>query len=719
MRCPHCSGPSLHQQTARHHVQVDVCSDCHGLWLDRGKIYEFTDQPRALEEQLDRGLRNRRPSAHTCPRCDVPLERGQLPDRDATVEQCPQCGGLWFEASQLEHAVASGPTRLDLEVPEELAPVEELVAENDPEAHEKARERLRDVAAGMLALPNLFLRSALLLFTLYGLVALVLIGLVEFGHFLSPTAALIIGVVIAALQFALGPWIMDLSLRWFYKFSWAHPDDLPDHLRTFVSRVCEEHKMRFPSFGILHDGAPQAFTYGHHPSNARVVISEGILNLLEPAEVEAVVAHELGHARNWDMALMTLANLVPLLLYYLYRVALRFGGNRNSKGYTIAVAVGAYVLYVVSEYLVLWFSRTREYYADRFSGQVTNNPNALASALVKIAYGLAAQGPQKKPEGGKTKKGKKKKEEFRFEPAGALRALNIFDRTAAVGMVMASSVGRTTDPRHPDVENIKSAMQWDLWNPWARWYELNSTHPLVANRLMYLTDQAAHQGQEPLVIFDRKKPESYWDDFLVDVCMMLLPWFALLLGVAGTAAVWLVAFHGGAGAAAGITWIVGAGAALALAGIGSLVKTNFVYRRDFFPHLSVAALMHKVKVSAVRPVPATLTGTVIGKGVPGLVWSEDFVIQDRTGILFLDYRQPLAIWDFLFGLLRAGKYQGKEIRVSGWFRRAPVPYLEVNRIEVTDDSLPPRNCYSRHARQAVGVVLVVLGVAVALLPLIL
>src|SRR5262249_55623669 len=147
------------------------------------------------------------------------------------------------------------------------------------------------------------------------------------------------------------------------------------------------------------------------------------------------------------------------------------------------------------------------------------------------------------------------------------------------------------------------------------------------------------------------------------------------------------------------------------------VKTNFVYRRDFFPYLSVAALLHKVKVSAVRPVPATLTGTVIGKGVPGLIWSEDFVLQDRTGILFLDYKQPLAVWDFLFGLLRAGSYQGKEVRVSGWFRRAPVSYLEVNHIETADDSLPPRSCYSLHARIAVGVVLLVAGVALAALPL--
>jgi len=124
--------------------------------------------------------------------------------------------------------------------------------------------------------------------------------------------------------------------------------------------------------------------------------------------------------------------------------------------------------------------------------------------------------------------------------------------------------------------------------------------------------------------------------------------------------------------------------------------------------LSVAALLHKVKVSAVRPVPVKLTGTIIGKGAPGLVWSEDFVLKDRTGILFIDYRQPFAIWNFLFGLFRAGQYQGKEVRVTGWFRRSPVHYLELNRLEVLDGSLPARRCYTYHARLLLGGLAVVL-----------
>jgi Zn-dependent protease with chaperone function/Zn-finger nucleic acid-binding protein len=708
MRCPHCDQPTLGEQQTRQTVVLDVCSRCQGVWLDRGVIYEFSDQPQALEAALSKGLRDRTTTQHRCPRCETMLERGRLPDRDAEVEQCPTCGGLWMSAHELERAVG-GADRVGLELPEP-AGHEELIAEPDPEARARAQSRLQEISAGLLALPNLLLRSVLTLGLLYGLIVLVLISAVLFAH-LSATAALVIGVAIAVGQYAFGPWITDLSLRWVYKFRWVQPDELPEHLEAFVERVCKQERMKFPSFGIIDDGAPAAFTYGHVPANARVVISRGILELLEPEEVEAVVAHELGHIHNWDFVLMTLANLVPLLLFYIYQIGIRLGGGRDKgKDYSWAVVVGAYVLYVVSEYMVLWFSRTREYFADRFSGRVTNNPNALAMALVKIAYGLAAQAPKEAP--AEEGKGKKKKEAVAEQsPEGAFRMLNIFDKKAAVGLVMASSVGRDGgDAKHPDVENVKSAMQWDLWNPWAKWYQLNSTHPLVANRLMYLTDQAAHLGQEPMVVFDRRKPESYWDDFFVDVFMMLLPWLCLLLGAGAMVGAWALQGFDGNPA----RWLLAvAGLGGGAAGLGSLLKTNFSYRRDFFPHLSVAALMHKVKVSAVRPVPATLSGKIIGKGVPGLIWSKDFILRDQTGILFMDYQQPLAIWNFLFGLLKAGQYQGKEVRISGWFRRAPVPYLEVYRIETLDNSMKPRRCYSLHARLIVAGIMLAAGAFLA------
>ena len=601
------------------------------------------------------------------------------------------------------------------------APIDPLAAEHNENAH----LRLQDLASGMLPLPNLWLRSAGLIVLLYGFLGLILLALAEVGV-LPVSVAVAIGMGIIILQFALGPWMMDLALRWIYKFSWVSVEQLPPHLRDFVTRVAAEQKMKVPSFGIIHDGAPNAFTYGHHPSNMRIVITQGILDLLEPEEVEGVVAHEIGHGKNWDMLLMTVVQLVPLMMYFLYRTALRIGDRSEKAGnYSWAVALGAYVLYIVSEYVVLWFSRCREYYADRFAGNVTGNPGALASALVKIGYGLAARGQSQSEEEPETATGKKGKKKKKAEPVfgiDAIGALGIFDRKGAVAMVASSAslgfdrsssgTGTATASAPISKENLKSAMQWDLWNPWATFYELHSTHPLIAHRLQYLSDQAATMGQEPYVIFDRRKPESYWDDFAVDVAVILLP---LLLAVVGFGAAVGVAaglgmFAGGA-AVAGPALLMFIGLPLLGAGIGSIIKTRLVYRGDHFAPLSVTGLLHKVKVSNVRPVPARLRGTIIGKGVPGLIWSEDFVMRDATGILFLDYRQPLRIWEWLFGLFRAGDFAGKSVEVVGWFRRAPVPYLELKSITVDGVT---RNSYARHGRYALAGFLVLAGLGLTI-----
>jgi heat shock protein HtpX len=231
------------------------------------------------------------------------------------------------------------------------------------------------------------------------------------------------------------------------------------------------------------------------------------------------------------------------------------------------------------------------------------------------------------------------------------------------------------------------------------YFELHSTHPLTAKRLLALSDQAASLGQPPYVVFDREKPESYWDEFAVDVSVMLLPTVLLLVGVA--AGVAGLVFVGQS-----LLWLFGV--AVFLWGAGLLVRYTFTYPRSGFENETVETLLQRVKVSPVRPVPAVLRGEIIGKGVPGLVFSEDFVLRDRTGIIFLDYQQPLWIWNLLFGLLRAGQYQGMEVRVRGWFRRAPVPYLEIDTLELIGGR-GPRRCYTSYATLAAAVVLMLLG----------
>jgi hypothetical protein len=213
----------------------------------------------------------------------------------------------------------------------------------------------------------------------------------------------------------------------------------------------------------------------------------------------------------------------------------------------------------------------------------------------------------------------------------------------------------------------------------------------VANRLEYLSEQSAALGKEPFVVFTDRKPESYWDEFGVDLLVLWLPFLmaAPILAVgllAKSTPIMLLAVSG--------------------LGLGMLLKTLIAYRSGPFPEMNVASLLRFVKVSAVRPVPCTLKGTVIGRGVPGLIWSEDFVLEDDTGILFLDYRQPLRIWEFFFGLLRRQTLDDQVVTVKGWYRRSPMPYLELRTMEGAGKT---RTCYVYPLKLAVAALLILAG----------
>ncbi len=663
MNCPACQVNDLRPALTKQGVEVDYCDKCGGIWLDKGEIFHFTKRRRELANGLATAMKHARASSRKCPKTGETLQEIPLLDGQLAIDFSPTTGGMWFDKGEIKKMLTADPRKLPITIDPSMG--EDFEEGYTADGSSRPREL---IPAG--ALPNLGLRATFTVISLYALLTLVLILCVEFAK-LPPSWALIIGVSIAALQFLLGPWLMDLSLNWFYKMKWVSVHRLPGHLNRFVQRVCREKGMETPRFGIIDDGSPNAFTYGHTPNNARVVITRGLFDLLDESEVEAVVAHEIGHAKNWDMFLMTVVQLVPLILYYIYRTLTRLSSNsdsnRKGSGHVALLAIGTYVLYIVCEYIVLWFSRTREYYADRFAGQVTRSPNSLASALVKIAYGLAGR-----------KAEEDKEETTRSRRLDAVGAMGIFDSGMASSFALAAYDSTSPAVKVTDMSqrsNILGAMKWDLWNPWAKYYELHSTHPLVANRMNHLGSQAQSMGQEPFVRFSLRRPESYWDEFFVDILIMFLP-FLTLAGLAGAA------FF------TQIDWLYGA--AVGVTGFFMLVKVGFSYPTGVFPEMNVSSLLKKVKVSGVRGIPCRLKGKIVGKGVPGLIWSEDFVLQDDTGIIFLDYRQPLRIWEFFFGLMRAEELQDADVEVRGWYRRSPVPYIELKTLRTEGKS---RGCY--------------------------
>lgn len=518
-------------------------------------------------------------------------------------------------------------------------------------------------------MPRLVFRSVLVLGVLFGLLFAVLMGALYAMDLPSAQAlpfALGLTIALSAFQFLISPTL----LQWILKINWVDPAQVSPRLAQRLEAMCAERGLKVPRFGVIEDGNPNAFTFGHHPGNARMVVTRGLLQLCDEDETVAVMAHELGHIVHWDFVVMTVAATVPLILYVIYRFGIRAGrGRGKGAGAIVMVALGAFVAYLISEYIVLFLSRVREYYADEFSAQQTRNPNALASALVKIAYGLARTQPVAQ-EG--------KEAAFSAVSAGGAKMIGIFDPKYGGSLALASAAGYDPARGSYDSATTVNAMKWDVWNPWAIVAELASSHPLPAKRLRHLQGLAEAIGQRPLYALPERAPESYWDDFATDVFFNYLPVLGLLVAGLGTLAVT------GVKEAA---WYLVIAAAVGGGALGNLLRLAFAYPKGDFPTDHVAGLVGEVKVSHIRCRPATLRGTIIGRGIPGLYWSSDLVVQDDTGFMLLNYRQPLRFLEFLFGLFRANSFVGQPVVAQGWYRRFPGPYLELWRVQLPDGTV--------------------------------
>ena len=122
---------------------------------------------------------------------------------------------------------------------------------------------------------------------------------------------------------------------------------------------------------------------------------------------------------------------------------------------------------------------------------------------------------------------------------------------------------------------------------------------------------------------------------------------------------------------------------------------------------SDADLLGVVKVSHITSIPCILKGKIIGRGNPGCIFNEDFVIKDETGIIFLDYNQPLFLINKIFALFKSKEYFDKEVEVVGWYRRNPVPYVEIYKYTVDGKE---KKIFTYPLGIAGRVILLVLGV---------
>jgi heat shock protein HtpX len=165
------------------------------------------------------------------------------------------------------------------------------------------------------------------------------------------------------------------------------PDEEPE-LHGIIDRLCVQADLPKPRVCVIETAVPNACALGRSQKSATVAATRGILQMLSPAELEGVMAHELTHVINRDVMVMTLASffasLAALILQFAFFFGGGYGGDEEEREIMLVILVSV-VVYVVSFVLLRTLSRYREFAADRGSAVLTGRPSALASALLKIS----------------------------------------------------------------------------------------------------------------------------------------------------------------------------------------------------------------------------------------------------------------------------------------------------------------------------------------------
>jgi heat shock protein HtpX len=221
----------------------------------------------------------------------------------------------------------------------------------------------------------------LLTLFLLGLVYVVLIGVL-----VAAGAGIVLIAVIAGVFFLVQFFTLDKIALYSLGAREVSPQEAPQ-LHAIIERLCVQANLPKPRVAIAQTPMPNAFAVGRSPKTATVCATTGILDLLTPAELEAVLGHELTHVANRDVMVMTIASFFASIAAFIVQMGFWVSlDDRDDNGIAgIVVVLVSAGVYVLSWLLLQALSRYREFAADRGSAILTGRPSALISALMKIS----------------------------------------------------------------------------------------------------------------------------------------------------------------------------------------------------------------------------------------------------------------------------------------------------------------------------------------------
>ncbi len=266
--------------------------------------------------------------------------------------------------------------------------------------------------------------------------------------------AVVMASAIGIIQWAVGPKIIRMTTNMKpldrEKFSW---------IEQTVHELCIKNRVKIPQITIANTAMPNAFVFGRTRNSATLTLTQGLINTLTQDEVKAVIAHEVGHIKHNDMVIMTIISVVPTIAYFVAWSTFLSGGSRD-RGNAILIGIGAFAIYFVTNLIIMYFSRIREYYADSFAANQMK-PSLLANALAKITYGLSLQKQDKKN--------------------SSLRSFYAVDPVSSSFEV--TKFASHYQDQHISEEEVKEAMDWERKSSFSKFGELLRTHPLTYKRI--------------------------------------------------------------------------------------------------------------------------------------------------------------------------------------------------------------------------------------------
>ncbi len=228
---------------------------------------------------------------------------------------------------------------------------------------------------------RMFLLLGILFAIIYAVIVMIgaYLGVSNFYFYLGLSLALMF------IQYMIGPKIVEWTMHVRYIKREENP-----RLFQMIESLSMRANIPAPRIGVADIALPNAFAFGRTLKDGRVCVTKGILDLLDEEELKAVLGHELSHLKNRDVLTITLLSVIPMIMYRIAWQFLFFGRRRDERGgNTVLIGVAAFLFYFITNLLVLYASRIREYFADRGSVALGNKPSSLASSLYKLAYGAA------------------------------------------------------------------------------------------------------------------------------------------------------------------------------------------------------------------------------------------------------------------------------------------------------------------------------------------